>query len=73
MANSYHGRGKISSRPWGVNDTDTLMEQYLLGAYSFYKAVFYVDGIATKNRLTIKVLIFYCQPIVMAYCQHIND
>jgi len=24
------------------------------------------------NRLTIKVLIFYCQPIVMAYCQHVN-
>lgn len=23
-------------------------------------------------RLTIKVLIFYCQPIVMAYCQHVN-
>jgi len=26
----------------------------------------------SKNRLTIKVLIFYCQPIVMAYCQHVN-
>ena len=26
----------------------------------------------SKNRLTIEVLIFYCQPIVMAYCQHVN-
>ena len=25
-----------------------------------------------KNRLTIEVIIFYCQPIVMAYCQHVN-
>jgi len=42
-----------------------------------------VDGMVTAgddvlqvlikwNRLTIKVLIFYCQPIVMAYCQHVN-
>ena len=26
-----------------------------------------------NNRLTIKVLFFYYQPIVMVYCQRVND
>jgi hypothetical protein len=30
VTSSYHGCGKISSQPWRVNNTDALMEQYLL-------------------------------------------